>query len=933
MKASLDPITNSILETNLNALRRSRPGLYQQLSVQKRTMVGELHGAPDGNFNLRYTRSPHQARDLWAYPPGGPSVEMDRCLSRIDEDQEVLVVFIGFGLGYEALSILENRPSVCHIVIIEPSLDHFFSALHVCDFSNLFDSPKVDVFLGPVDVQGVSEVVRDDLVIKDAKIFRHLPSLDWQPELYKMADQTVFSLLNDYNVAGATMLKAGPVYFRNRFDNLSQLRHMHSLEALTGVFEDRPAVLVAAGPSLDEDIHRLRDIRKKCVLICVDSALSVLLEEGIMPDFVTSLDFQLLNFEKVAPFAGRELPVSLLVIPKACPLVVKRLKPHRVILGFNEDAAHSWLTDLYGITRLLPNASSVAHLSLGLALIMGCNPIVFLGQDLAFTSQESDHAKGTIIHWPGVTSPRENDLWVHGVRDTKVITSRGFLPIKGLLEEIISRHKRRFINASARGARILGTEEMRFEEVCSRFLSEELDVEGEVLRAFQSHRGFDVEKLLREAEEIRQEIRQAASLINSFDELASGIERDVGPKGGASGDAFQRRVADLSVLNERINGFTRLWDMVADLTFRMQVENGLEQRKNKVLLKEKGYEPWLKAEVKRLRRSQAVRKDALEELDARLRGLMEHLSLEEEYSKGKDKARSKIALVRLYVESGDFVRARDVLAGFGQEELARDELMVLLGAVNAALLEEVEEIQGPWRKAIEASPENAEHVAELAQGLAEPWLSLLKEFPKIAGLASKWFSRLGLLLEFAPSLEVEIRKLWGQGFHEIENMLASDEFEQALAELEKWTPVEEALPPGYWYLKARALYGKGQIVEASSLADKALASGEEDAGRLQFFSRLLLERGVFEKGIQLLEQAVSIDPNAATLWEEIGDVLVDQGDFQGAVYAYERCVHALPHRIESLKKLGMAYRRTGNLEAAKAVLEMAVRRARGLPQS
>ena len=924
------PDPNGNLRKNLAALSKLRPELYRLITGQERGPVGELHRAPDGNFNLRYTSSRYPARELWAYPPSGPSAAVDHCLSRVDEAGDALLVFIGFALGYEALSVFENRPRISHMVIIEPSLDQFFLSLHLLDFSDFFASSRVDVFLGPVDMEAVSEAIRDEAMIRDTQIFHHVPSLEWQPGIYEPVDQAVFSLINEYNVAGATMLKAGPSYFRNCFENLSQLRHMYSMEALSGLFAGKPAVLVAAGPSLDEDIHRLKGVRKKCVLICVDSALPVLLSEGIVPDFVTVLDFQLLNFEKVAPLSGKELPLSLLMVPKACPLVAKRLKPRRLILGFNEDASQRWLLDLYGIKRLLPHASSVAHLSLGLALIMGCDPIIFLGQDLAFTSEVSDHAAGTVIHWPGIKGPRRDDLWVQGVRGTRVITSRGFLPIKDLLEEIISKHKRHYVNASARGASILGTEEMRFESACSRFLAEDIDVEGEIQEVLRSHRGFDVRRLTRKVAKIRQEIKDATSLIDSAIGMASSIKDGLGSNGRAGSEGFQQQVAELSMLNERINEFTGLWDMVADLTFRIQVENDLEQRKNKGILRQNGYEPWVKAEVERLMRSQAGRRDALAELDARLAGLVEHLELEEEYLRNQHGVSSKRALARLYVDSGDFALASDLLADLGQGKEGRWEDLVLIGATNAALLKDAQEIRGPWREAVELSAGCSESVERLAEELARPWLLLLKEFPNIQELASKWLSRVGALLEFAPRLGEEIRGLWGERSREIGEMIAVGGGDEAFVELENWTPVAAVLPGDYWYLKARILYGKGSSKEASRLADRALSLGERDPQVLLFFARAFLESGSFEKGIHLLDQAVSIDPGAAVLWDEIGDVLASQGDFQGAACAYERCVLALPDRIETLKKLGQAYQKSGDLEAARAILELAVQRARGL---
>ncbi|HRZ18851.1 MAG TPA: DUF115 domain-containing protein [Methanofastidiosum sp.] len=51
-----------------------------------------------------------------------------------------------------------------------------------------------------------------------------------------------------------------------------------------------PVVLVAAGPSLDKNLHILKDYQDKCIICCVDVVVFKLLKEGIKPDFVINID-------------------------------------------------------------------------------------------------------------------------------------------------------------------------------------------------------------------------------------------------------------------------------------------------------------------------------------------------------------------------------------------------------------------------------------------------------------------------------------------------------------------------------------------------------------------------------------------------------------------------------------------------------------------
>ncbi len=51
-----------------------------------------------------------------------------------------------------------------------------------------------------------------------------------------------------------------------------------------------PCVLVAAGPSLEKNIHILKQYSENYLIICADVVLYRLMEEGIHPDFVCTID-------------------------------------------------------------------------------------------------------------------------------------------------------------------------------------------------------------------------------------------------------------------------------------------------------------------------------------------------------------------------------------------------------------------------------------------------------------------------------------------------------------------------------------------------------------------------------------------------------------------------------------------------------------------
>lgn len=73
--------------------------------------------------------------------------------------------------------------------------------------------------------------------------------------------------------------------------NLPRRRLMRNASELHNLVDTlKPAVIVAAGPSLDDALPLLKRLRRHLVLYCVDAAFPVATREGLEPDVVVNLD-------------------------------------------------------------------------------------------------------------------------------------------------------------------------------------------------------------------------------------------------------------------------------------------------------------------------------------------------------------------------------------------------------------------------------------------------------------------------------------------------------------------------------------------------------------------------------------------------------------------------------------------------------------------
>ncbi len=191
-------------------------------------------------------------------------------------------VVFGVGLGYH-LRMLADNLAFKTLIVVEPNDEFFVHSLHVQDWKGL--------------IQSMARQGRTIRFVRAGDMFRqlivalrgrHYPYLDGSYLFthYQMPefDHLTSRLFKEIDLAFMEgWLEDQLTMLRNASINLArpglhlQTRFAASVRAL-------PAMVVGAGPSLDNDIEEIRRCRPDVVLISASSALKVLLEHGIRPD-------------------------------------------------------------------------------------------------------------------------------------------------------------------------------------------------------------------------------------------------------------------------------------------------------------------------------------------------------------------------------------------------------------------------------------------------------------------------------------------------------------------------------------------------------------------------------------------------------------------------------------------------------------------------
>ncbi|EAL2880499.1 DUF115 domain-containing protein [Campylobacter jejuni] len=383
-----------------------------------------------------------------------------------------------YGIG-NALLIKNLAKHYKHLFVFESEIELFILALSVLDLSEELKVYKVVLF----------DCVAKDLEIQIAMIFDQQSILEYL-SLYEMFISSHY-YLKYYEVSilfvNELCIKSAAVAIRNADITcfLPLLTHGQFLQNIPSMLESIPfqrilserknkfenAIVVSAGPSLAKQLPLLKAYQDKAVIFCADGALSMLEKEGIVPDYVTNLDFTDLAMKF---FQNKEnLKQSIIALECAThPNVARSLKAENCMIILRNKALYQRfnLSDF----GYIDTGTHVSHFSYTLALALGFKNIIMIGQDLAFDEKGNSHSQGFSYgeQFSGEKTVPTLKTQAYAGKG-EVLTHITWNDYRIKLEYLFACNSKeaKFYNATEGGARINFTEELSFKECCEKLLT------------------------------------------------------------------------------------------------------------------------------------------------------------------------------------------------------------------------------------------------------------------------------------------------------------------------------------------------------------------------------------------------------------------------------------------------------------------------------
>lgn len=304
-----------------------------------------------------------------------------------NEEADVLV-FYGFGLGYIPLAAAKNHKNKT-LVFVEPNVDWLTLAFSTTDFAEIFLQKNL-IFCIEADIQGVLKLL-ENLGLKNCCFVKNPLFAEHDKKYFSDLDSLIQRNIQKDSINARTLKVFSKLWFSNMCKNLSHLADNSGIKIYKDAAKNLPAFLIAAGPSLDKILPFLSEIKKRCILIAVDTALRSLIEYNVEPHFVVLTDPQYYNSRH---FDRLKSPNSVLITELAAYPSIFRFQCKSILLCSSMFPLGNYLEKRIDIKGKLGTGGSVASSAWDFARYIGCEKIFIAGLDLGFPGKRT-HTKNS----------------------------------------------------------------------------------------------------------------------------------------------------------------------------------------------------------------------------------------------------------------------------------------------------------------------------------------------------------------------------------------------------------------------------------------------------------------------------------------------------------------------------------------------------------
>lgn len=390
------PIDPDILARNLDALEGSSADAARRIrAARPRTDIefietdeGLLAATLDGRALASKRR---------------PRTEAQRLADTVDLKANGGVVVLGFGLGHHVAAIAERMGRSGVVIAFEPDVGLLRAVLERIDCSGWFTQTNFALLTDAEDSAAITQTITgvEGVLALGVTMLEHPASRARCGAVLDRFGEQFADVMKSVRSTIVTTLVQSETTLRNLLMNVEHYALGPGIADLKGACADRPAIVVSAGPSLERNVRLLArpGVRDRFVIIAVQTTLKTLLGHGIRPHFVTALDYHEISTRFYEGLSAHDVEgVTLIAEPHANPAIFDAFPgPIRTPGSEQLDLLLGALGRGGNEADTIEQGATVAHLAYHVARHLGCDPVILIGQDLAFTDGQY-YSAGAAIH-------------------------------------------------------------------------------------------------------------------------------------------------------------------------------------------------------------------------------------------------------------------------------------------------------------------------------------------------------------------------------------------------------------------------------------------------------------------------------------------------------------------------------------------------------
>lgn len=523
-----------ILSDNLNILKQRFPFLYEQMKAYEYSNTIENVEIIDSKTGVPTLYYKDNDTQIFIHSKYNPIDEASKLLEKYSVVSKYKhVFFFGIGLGYHIEAFMNKHPQIA-VSLYEPDKEIFNKFISLKSLNQLLKGKVASIYAGEEykEIDAAASHFVD--IINGDVLFVSLPSYE---RIFAQCYKRFLKIFQEAVSSKKTSIYAQTTFQKqwttNALSNFIEvLGSTNIIEDKKDFFQGKPAIIVSAGPSLEEELENLRYIKENnlAYIFSAGSAINTLIDHEIYPDAACAYDPYPNNLKVFQKVIDNNIETIPLIFGSSVYSGLLKNYPGQKFHIINQQDTISpyYLQNEKGNKPdIIIDAPSIAIILLQLLIKLECDPIILVGQNLAYKNDKY-YAKGiNYVSRPTEATQGElsHAILVESTGGSMIQTNQGLDVMRKQLERYLQYiDKSDIINATKGGAKIENTLFMTLEDIIKEKLK--MPVVSYAWLEDSDNR-YDMNYILKKHKEVLMDYDKSYEEIDNIIDIFSDMERAI----------------------------------------------------------------------------------------------------------------------------------------------------------------------------------------------------------------------------------------------------------------------------------------------------------------------------------------------------------------------------------------------------------------------